>query len=219
MKTIIFMLIIVLYPLQNCYAQNFTQKEELENHTYKNYIGLQGGIHVVSKYFTRFPPISTMGINYQRQVHNKFYAELTYMMWLPSEISRYSSNWVTFIPNGSPYKVGQHVASEDFKMIDVSGLYSFLKPESNHMLIAGLGLSRYWGYNYHIEYIWIFNPEAYERDERVKESFWGVCWQTGYRYSFLRKKISVGLTYKYRHIFNPKMNAESNYLITLGYNL
>lgn len=103
-------------------------------------------------------------------------------------------------------------------MIDVIGLYSLLSPASKHSLITGIGITRYWGYNYHIEYVWTFNPASYEKDERVKESFWGICPQISYRYSFLSKRISAGLAYIYRYIYHPKMNAETNYLITLGYN-
>lgn len=221
MKTIIALATILLLSFSSSFAQNSTQKDQPNNYSYNNYVGLQAGLHIVAKYSTDFPLISTIGINYQRQVYKKFHAELSYMMWMPSNwlwLGYEYGLWVTEIPDGTSYKVGQLVASEDFKMIDVSGLYSFLKPSSKHSLIAGLGITRYWGYNYHIEFIKIYNSASYERDERVKESFWGICPQISYRYSFLSKRISVGLAYKYRYIYHPKMNAETNYLITLGYN-
>lgn len=189
-------------------------KSQIEH---KNYIGAQAGLFTVKNKFSDFPIIRTIGLNYYRQLYGHFSVDVTYMMWLPSTFGN-EFNWVQEIPDGTPYKVGELVVSEDFKMIDVSALYSFLSTTRNHSLNIGCGITRYWGYNYHIKYLSYFHPGSYEKDKRVAEAFWGICPQLSYRYSFLHNRISVGFTYKYRHIFHPKMNTESNYLITAGYN-
>lgn len=195
-------------------------EQPVKVNVYNNYAGLQAGLFIIKNKEHHFPWLRTLGANYTRRIHKNWYIEATYQMWLPEELRLFGIDHYSIERgvDGTPYRIGELVESEYYKMIDLSGLYNILGTSRKHTLLTGIGVTRYWGHNYYINGISPYHPSSYTKGEMVREAFWGVCPQISYRYTFLKNRISVGLTLKHRYFINTKMSTERNYLMTLGYN-
>lgn len=211
---------ITLTTLVYIIAFNSVIAQEVSNkYQSNNYAGVIAGLFSVKDNDVFFPLLNTIGINYSRRIYNNIHGDISYMMWLPGHLDLFGNDhfWVEREVDGTPYKVGELVVRENYKMIDIAAIYNFSKPWSRHNVCAGLGITRYWGDNYYIESLSIYHPSVYTTGQGIRESYWGLSQQLSYRYSFYRKKISIGMSFKSRSFFNNKITLETNYLLTLGY--
>lgn len=220
MKTLVTHITLMFFLANSTLGQDLGENEKKEDNSYRNYIGLQGGTFFVNNKENLFPWLGTFGLNYNRRFGRYWYIEAAYQMWLPGEWGLFGQDyyWIERKVDGTPYKIGEMVVSEYFKMFDVSGLYNLISVPNKHKILLGIGLTRYWGDNYYVEGVSIYHPSSYIRGAGIRESFWGITPQLNYRYTFLKDRLSVGLTIKHRYILSNKMSTERNYLMTVGFN-
>lgn len=185
-----------------------------------NYLGLQGGTFYAVNKINSFAAFGTVGISYNRRIYRKWHVEAAYMMWLVDDWDLFAGAAHQVLKNadGTSFKIGDLAVSENFKMVDITPMYNFLRPGGKHMLMAGLGITLYWGYNYYITGLSYYHPTSYVTGPRMREAFLGVNPQLSYRYNFLKGRCSAGFTIERRHLFDEKMFNEVDYIIGLGYN-
>lgn len=212
-KVVAVILVLVSMPMYVA-----AQQKDEENKKYNNYIELQCGSFWVQGAERTYPVISMIGAGYYRRVYKNIFAAVNYSEWHEGRNVFETSTEISFVRQNfasDAYKQNKIYTRTRYKMIDLSALYQVPLPFKHHNVYAGVGLTKYWGINYYVtKYSYLYNLH---NAVRKREDYWGATLQAGYRYSFLRDRVSIGVLLKYRN-FLRQLPSESNCLVTAGFN-
>ena len=157
-----------------------------------------------------------LSVYYQRRIYRNWNAAIGYNAWNETGFLNLIKGIHGVFTEEPIDKVGALTARYSYKMVDVIAFYKFNKFRK-HKINLGLGPSFAFGVNEYIDSVSLQGYEGIIYTHGEHRQYFGVMPTLGYDYLCFKKKVSIGLDFRYRHYFGLK-HDQGEYGFHVGYN-